>query len=700
MDTNDDKESMFSYSEFLDSLKSLSFLTGVLIALSYWIVDTFIDAVILQDETFIQLLTKPDTYVISIRLAFSATVIIIFFIVGVLLNRSRRAIEALRSSEERFRALYNDNPLMLFTIDENGMVLSVNQFGIDQLGYPKEQLVGQPVINIFNEEDRSLAKEYLKQCFAEPNKVHNWELRKIHQDGTVIYVRDTVWVMDDVDGKPTALNVCEDITERKQVEKALIESENKYRTLFEQSADAILIIEGDKFVDFNQATLKMLGYKSKEELLNTHPSELSPEMQPDGRNSLEKANEILSTFDQGSIRFEWDHKRQNGEVFPVEVLLTTVPFGERKFLHVVWRDITEHKRLEASLQESNECFRAAFADAAVGMILVSLDHSIIEANQSFCNMLGYSREELVGILFKDITHPDDVDSSLDYHHKLIAGEIDKYYFEKRYLHKRGHEIWGLLSVSLVRDKDAAPLYTIAQIQDITDRKQAENELHQYQMQLRALASEITIAEEQERRRIAIELHDYIIQDLGLSKIKLGELVQRLSTDDCLPLAEETRELIEGIIKESRSLVFELSLPVLYDLGYVAAIKWLAEQTERKLNIPCKVQDDGQPKPMNKDMQVLLFKAVRELINNISKHAHANEINILINRVNGQINTSVQDDGVGFDPAHIELYRGEALKFGLFGIKERLNLLNGLVKISSTPGSGTNITLTAPLEIDD
>jgi PAS domain S-box-containing protein len=482
--------------------------------------------------------------------------------------------------------------------------------------------------------------------------------------------------------------------------KELKESENKYRTLFEQSADAILIIEGDKFVDCNTATVKMLGYKSKKELLETHPSELSPEIQPDGSNSREKANEIMSTFDQGSFRFEWDHKRQNGEVFPVEVVMTAVPIGERKFFHIVWRDITERKRAEATLRESNERFTAAFADAAIGMVLASLDHRIMEANQAFCNMLGYSKEELVGVLINDITHPDDVDTSLDYYHKLITSESDKYHFEKRYLHKQGHEVWGLLSASLVRDKNANPLYAVAQIQNITERKQAEDELQQYQMQLRSLASEITIAEEQERRRIAVELHDHIIQDLGLSKIKLGELIQRLSADDCLPLAEETRELIERIIKESRSLVFDLSLPILYELGFEAAIRWLAEQTAEKLNIPFEVQEDDQPKPMNKEMQVLLFKAVRELMINISKHAHANEVSIFINRVNGQIDISVQDDGVGFDPDHIALYSGEALKFGLFGIKERLNLLNGLVKISSSPGSGTNITLTAPLEIND
>lgn len=138
-----------------------------------------------------------------------------------------------------------------------------------------------------------------------------------------------------------------DITELKKIEVALIESENKYRTLFERSADAILIVEGDKFVDCNAATVEMLGYNNKEELLQTHPSQLSPEKQPDGKSSFTKANEILSTaFDQGSQRFEWDHIRQNGEVFPVEVLLTPVPFGEKIFLHVVWRDITERKRLE------------------------------------------------------------------------------------------------------------------------------------------------------------------------------------------------------------------------------------------------------------------------------------------------------------------------------------------------------------------
>jgi PAS domain S-box-containing protein len=130
---------------------------------------------------------------------------------------------------------------------------------------------------------------------------------------------------------------------------------DQYRALFEQSADAILIIDGETFVDCNQATVGMLRYENKEELLKTHPSELSPPTQPDGRDSFEKANEMIATaFKHGSHRFEWDHKRANGEVFPVEVLLTAVPEGDRFKLHTVWRDITERKELESQLRQSQK----------------------------------------------------------------------------------------------------------------------------------------------------------------------------------------------------------------------------------------------------------------------------------------------------------------------------------------------------------
>ena len=128
---------------------------------------------------------------------------------------------------------------------------------------------------------------------------------------------------------------------------------NKYKVLFEESSDAMLIIEEEEFVDCNQATLNMLGYTKREELFSTHPSELSPEFQPDGQPSFDKANEMISMArEQGGNRFEWIHTRANGDNFPVEVLLTCIPFENRDLLHVVWRDITERKRAQKALQET------------------------------------------------------------------------------------------------------------------------------------------------------------------------------------------------------------------------------------------------------------------------------------------------------------------------------------------------------------
>jgi PAS domain S-box-containing protein len=133
------------------------------------------------------------------------------------------------------------------------------------------------------------------------------------------------------------------------------ESESKYKSLFEMSGDAILVIENNTFVDCNQAVVKMLGYKTKEELLNTHPSELSPEKQPDGRFSYEKAQEMMSlALKNGSHHFEWMHIRANGENFPVEVWLSKVEFDHRILINTIWRDLTEKKKIERTLRKNIE----------------------------------------------------------------------------------------------------------------------------------------------------------------------------------------------------------------------------------------------------------------------------------------------------------------------------------------------------------
>jgi PAS domain S-box-containing protein len=170
-----------------------------------------------------------------------------------------------------------------------------------------------------------------------------------------------------------------------------------YRQYFERTGDAFLIIEGDTFVDCNQATVEMLRYRTRDELLQTHPSQLSPEFQPDGRRSYDKANEMMAlALERGSHRFEWEHQRADGEVFPVEVLLTAVPTEGRPILHVVWRDLSERRRLEAELRQAHKM-------EALGRLSSGIAHDF---NNLLVAIIGHSE-----LLLSDLGDRPDQQSS-------------------------------------------------------------------------------------------------------------------------------------------------------------------------------------------------------------------------------------------------------------------------------------------------
>ncbi|MEC4814924.1 MAG: PAS domain S-box protein [Scytonema sp. PMC 1069.18] len=149
-------------------------------------------------------------------------------------------------------------------------------------------------------------------------------------------------------------------------------------------------------------------------------------------------------------------------------------------------ELAERKRTEVLLQESEERFRSAFENAAIGMSLVAPDRRWLRVNHSLCEIVGYSEAELLASSFQAITHPDDLDIDLNYVQKMLDGEIRYYEMEKRYIHKLGHIVWILLSVSLVRDAEGQPLYFIAQTQDITQRKKAEQALQENERRFRAI----------------------------------------------------------------------------------------------------------------------------------------------------------------------------------------------------------------------
>ncbi len=234
--------------------------------------------------------------------------------------------------------------------------------------------------------------------------------------------------------------------------------------------------------------------------------------------------------------------------------------------------------------------------------------------------------------------------------------------------------------------------------EIAERREAEAKLQEYQKELRSLASELSLAEERERRRIARLAHDEVGQSLALCRIQLSELC---STASSAQLAEQLRcirSVLDKCIEQTRSLTLQLGSPILYELGLEAALENLVQRAQQQHGLKANFHDDGQAKPLEHDTRVVLFQAAKELVTNVVKHARADRLRIGVQRQNGMVEVSIEDDGVGFDVSDLKPGR-EGPGFGLFSIRERLRHLGGRFEVRSKPGSGTLARMAAPLSAE-
>ena len=283
------------------------------------------------------------------------------------------------------------------------------------------------------------------------------------------------------------------VTERQRMVEALRESEAKFRLLFEKSPDAMLLLDGDVFVDCNQAAVEMMGCASKEELLSLRPYDISPERQPDGRLSVEKARELIDrAHREGSLRFEWVHRRMDGEDFSAEVLLTAIPLHDRQILHVSLRDVTERKRAEEALRESEANLRSLLEHAAnFAVYRVAVDPSnpyagkVVMVSPSIREITGISDPYHFESWFENI-HPEDLTRAVEANRR--AWERGEPYSQQvRVYHPQKEQwIWVHTASTPVFDAQGNLTHFNGLIVDITEQKRAEEELREREVQFRSI----------------------------------------------------------------------------------------------------------------------------------------------------------------------------------------------------------------------
>jgi PAS domain S-box-containing protein len=367
----------------------------------------------------------------------------------------------------------------------------------------------------------------------------------------------------------------------------------------------------------------------------------------------------------------------------------------RIFISPGLKDIVVQDYIEA-LRASEARFRTIFDEATLGIALVDQNGCIVETNPALQRILGYRQEELLNRKFTGFILPEEAARCADFFRKLMESPGESYHGEKKFIRPDGRSAWVRLTATPFAEAREDGKFAICLLEDITVQKQAEKDIRAYQEQLRSVASELSLTEERERRRLATEFHDHVGQILALAQIKLGALRQSASSTELGEPMDEVRRLIEQTIQYTRSLTFELSPPILYDLGFDAAVEWLAELFHEQHGISIKVQTDRSAKIMSDELRVLLFQTIRELLGNAVKFAGARNIKLFIAREDGSLRVKMEDDGLGTG-ASTDLSQDGPSSFGIFSIRERLKYLGGRLDVATETGWGTRVTLQVPLK---
>jgi PAS domain S-box-containing protein len=647
------------------------------------------------------------------------------------ITNEKQTRKALKESESKYRELVESVNSIILRMDGKGVITFMNPFAQRFFGYSEQEIVGKDIVGTVVPETESARRAMgamLQNIGTDPAHYARTEFEIIRKNGEPAWISWSNKALFDDSGTMTEVlcagndmtlqkrhedllekwssdledrvklgtlqlsvaneELQQEIIERKWMEQSLQKSEEKYRLVVEYANEGILITQDNFFRYVNPKAVKILGH-SEEELMSLPFVDF---IHPDDKEMVMERHLKRIKGDSVPHYYFCRIVDSEGNTKWLEVNSVLITWMGRPATLAFFNNITERKKAEEKLR----LIESAIQQAGDSVVITTANPGrsssrVVFVNPAFTKMTGYTAEEVTDKL--SLLQGPLADSTQ--WKKLEAGTSQNkvFYLETVATRKDGTQFNMEWQITPLRDERGKVTHFVSVQRDITERKKTEEQFHAYREQLRLLASELLLAEERERRRIAMDLHDNIGQMLALTRIKLVVLRNTLSGNVHEDAVRDIVELIDQSIGYTKSLSFELSPPLLYDIGIEATIEWLAEQMQKQHYILFYCENDGSPKPLKRDVSILLFQTVRELFMNIVKHSQAHQVNVEISREADDIKIVVVDDGIGFDASKINT----DLTFGFFSIRERLKYLGGSLSIDTGPGRGTRVTVTSPLD---
>ena len=478
---------------------------------------------------------------------------------------------------------------------------------------------------------------------------------------------------------------------------ALAASEARFRRIVESNMIGIIFWKSDgQIVDANDAFLKTVGY-TREELLEGKINwfEMTP---PEYRRQDDQASEERISLGK-SLTYEKEYIRADGTRACVLIGLATL--SETEGVHTAFvLDITERKRVEQALRESERRLREILENIKLAAVMFDPDGTLTFCNDFLLELTGWRIEEVIGRdwfdTFIPIEQRDVIRFTFDEMLKKGASPAHIEYEIQTRSKERKIISW---SNTVSRDPRGQITSTIGIGEDVTERRHFEEKLLSSYEDLRALSAHLQSVREEERVRIAREIHDVLGQALTGLKMDVWWLIKRTSDSGkaleraaLLNRFEAMSKLINDTIQSVRKLATELRPGILDDLGLVAAIEWQAKEFQARTGIMCHLSLPETDIPLGSEQSTAVFRIFQEILTNVARHASARNVEITMNRRKGDLVLEVEDDGRGIDENRIS----GAGSLGLLGMHERAMLFGGEVRIRRASVRGTIVTVRIPL----